>query len=693
MSTADAMSHVALDFETHFRYSFQTNMNISELARRLNVSTHELRARLPEVGIDIGQRAIKIDDRLAQTVMEKLGQEFLRRKRAPTPTATPTSTPVLKKEVVKDLVLDARTTPRELASALGVPVVEVISVLLKNGFVATINEYIDFETASIVALEFGREATRAGNDASATDESKTAPAKDNAGKVQNGVPRAPVIVMMGHIDHGKTTLLDAVRKTKVAAGEAGGITQHIGAYQAKHRTALFTIIDTPGHEAFLSLRSRGAQVADIAILVVAADDGVKPQTIESLRIIERAGIPFVVALNKVDREAADIDLTKKQLSEAGVIPKEWGGTVRVVPISAKEGTGIDELFDAVIKTVNEAIGVPHARAEGSGAGVIIEAHLDRGEGPVATALVQEGSVNVRDTIVAGNASGKIRGMRDFAGKNVLRAGPSSPVQIFGLRGMPDVGTPFVAARGAKVEEISRGMQEGARKIARGVAFNPQEDAGKRLVLIVKADRIGALEAFTEGLLRMKEQGVQLSIAEEGLGDITDSDVMLAQKIGGRIYGFAVDVLQSAEKFAREQGVVIFSSPIIYKLFERIGEDVKAVRPKRIKREDVGRARVLKLFRRDGKEEIVGGKVIAGALTSSSHLLFEVVRNRKSLGVVGELLELRAGPSVIKDVQQGTECGFRVKIRTPLAANDELSLYREVEEKDEQHASSPGIHAA
>lgn len=651
-------------------FDIVAKMNISELARRLNVSIPELRTKFVELGIDIGARAIKIDDRLAQEVMEKAGSELLSRRRAP---AAPAAQPQVKEqEAPKELLLPAHTTVRELASILNVPVADVITVLLKNGFVATINEEIDFETASIAALEFGREAKRKGREEIATDEG---PGVRTESSKSEGEPRAPVVVVMGHIDHGKTTLLDALRSTKVAKTEAGGITQHIGAYQAVHRGKPITVIDTPGHEAFLSLRSRGAQVADLAILVVAADDGVKPQTVESLRIIDRVHVPMLVAINKIDREGADAERAKRQLADAGVIPKEWGGTVRMVPISAKERTGLDTLLDAVWEVLEGAGGVPHARAEGPARGVVIEAHLDRGEGPVAAMLIQEGTLSVRDTIVAGGAVGKIRGMRDANGKTLTMAGPATPVQIFGLQGLPAVGTPFVS--GEEVAHIRQGTI--TRRIGRGIASRPPEEGKVRLVLFVKSDRIGSLEAMTEGLARMEEEGVSLTIAEEGLGDITESDVVLAKKIGAAIYGFGVGVLPSAREFAREEQVPISTSPIIYELFDRVRQDVDAVRPRTTRRETLGRIRILKLFRRSGNEEIAGGRVEEGII-SGGGVKMDVVRERRGRVSSGELLELHIGPSVAKEVRAGAECGVRVACRTPLAVGDELRMYREVLEE-------------
>src|SRR3990167_1153268 len=416
-------------------------MNITELARRLRVRPDELLQKLPELGFAVGARAIKVDDRQAQKIMEAWAEmsrkERLARKVEMQKAHSGTRLE-MPEEDRKPVKIPAITTVRDFASLLDLSVPRVMQELMRNGILASINERIDFDTASILAEDLGFRAEREEGtkemDTEGVDKIRNRAEGENPEDLQR---RPPVIVVMGHVDHGKTKLLDAIRQTNVIDTEAGGITQHIGAYQVERRNQPLTFIDTPGHEAFTVMRSRGAKVADIAILVVAADDGVQPQTKEAIDIIKSSGMPFLVALNKIDREEANVDRVKGELSELKLVPEDWGGDVIMIPISAKQGTGVEILLDNLLIIAEmereRIVANPHRHALGT----IIESHVDPAEGPVATALVQTGTLKLGDTLGVTDAfCGRVRAMRNWSGESVKTAGPSMPVKIVGFKFAP-----------------------------------------------------------------------------------------------------------------------------------------------------------------------------------------------------------------------------------------------------------------
>ncbi|MEK7067407.1 MAG: translation initiation factor IF-2 N-terminal domain-containing protein, partial [Patescibacteria group bacterium] len=418
-------------------------MNITELARRLKIPTGQLKDELPRLGFDIGRRAIKIDDAVAEKVT-KLWAERQRSQRA-------SQYVVVEKKLgstvaatgAREVAIPAILTPREFAALTGYPVSTIVGELFKNGIMASINERIDFETACIIAQDLGFVTKPAEVVAESVVEQANAMALGDLLQEADGAKlteRPPVVVVMGHVDHGKTTLLDAIRSTNVAGGEAGAITQHIGAYQVVEKGRKITFLDTPGHEAFSAMRSRGGRLADVAIIVVAADDGLQPQTLEAIEIAQREKLPFVVAINKIDKENADLERVKKALADLNLLPEDWGGKTICVPISAKGKTGLPELLDMVLLLAD----IEKFQADSSRAavGTIIESHLDKGEGPVATALIQTGTLKVGDYVVAGHATGKVRAMRDFKGNLLEAAVPSTPVRVLGFKQVPPAGEVF-----------------------------------------------------------------------------------------------------------------------------------------------------------------------------------------------------------------------------------------------------------
>ena len=415
-------------------------MNVTELARKLKIPTKELLEILPVVGFDIGRRAIKIDNRQAQRIIEKWPMLLAQYEEITKPDEEEKVVDEIQEK--KKIALGQTIRVKDFAEKLKMPLAKVMAELMKNGVLSSMNEEIDFDTAAIIGEELGFEVesdNSAQSDKEETTSQKLEGLLNEEDKTKLSA-RPPVIVVMGHVDHGKTKLLDSIRKTKVIEGESGGITQHIGAYQAVKNDKLITFIDTPGHEAFTTMRSRGARVADIAILVVAADDSIQPQTKESIKIIKSAGLPMIVAINKIDKPDANPEKVKQDLAAMNLTPEEWGGKTITVPISAKEGTGIDDLLEMILLITETEKNNIMANPEKLAVGTIIESHVDKGEGPVATALVQNGTLRQGDLVeVTGSFYGKIRAMKDFTGKDIKEAGPSTPVKILGLKAAPSVG--------------------------------------------------------------------------------------------------------------------------------------------------------------------------------------------------------------------------------------------------------------
>ena len=550
-------------------------MNISELARRLNVATEDLRSQLPALGFSIGRHAIKINDREAQKIQEawqdKKRRDRLTLKRdeqmARAEAQRSGEKPVLDKKVTLPNVVSVR----DFATHLELPIAKVMQELLRNGILASLNERIDYDTAAIVAEDLGYEAIK--EEAQVDVESDEAGSKRLEEMVsgeakENLVTRPPVIVVMGHVDHGKTKILDAIRTTHVMESEAGGITQHIGAYQVVRKNKLITFIDTPGHEAFTVMRSRGAKVADIAILVVAADDGVQPQTKEAVNIIKAAGLPYVVAINKIDKPDANVEKVKAELAELNLIPEEWGGKTLIVPVSAKVGTGIDELLDMLL-LVNEMekekiVANPERRA----AGTIIDSHIDKGAGPVATVLVQSGTLKVGDSIgVRGALYGRVRSMKDWRGELVQTAPPSTPVKVLGFKAAPAVGDVLEVPEDAKALEkmkdkpVKSGVAD-TSTISRQPTVESKE--GKQLLnIIIRADVLGSLEAVLGMMEKIKHEAVGVEIVAKGLGNITDADVLKAHATGSVVYAFGVKAITTAAEHGRDTEVEILEYDIIY----------------------------------------------------------------------------------------------------------------------------------
>lgn len=547
----------------------------------------------------------------------------------------------------------------ELATRLKVTATEVIKKLMMLGVMATINEEIDFDTASLVAEELGAKVE---HEVIVTIEDRLIDEDDDAEDTEE---RCPVVVVMGHVDHGKTSILDRIRNAHVTAGEAGGITQHIGAYQVRYEGKDITFLDTPGHEAFTAMRARGANITDIAILVVAADDGIMPQTVESINHAKAAGITVIVAINKMDKEGANPDRVKEELTKYGMVCEEWGGDVICVPVSAKTGEGIDELLENIllVAETSELKANPDRCAKGT----VVEARLDKGRGPIATLLVQNGTLHTGDVIIAGTAVGRVRVMTNDKGKTVHTAGPSVPVEITGLAEVPEAGDVFNAVED---ERLARELVEQRKHEAKQAKFNEyqkvtldnlfsqiEQGEMKELSLIVKADVQGSVEAVTQSLEKLSNEEVRVRVIHGGVGGIKESDVMLASASNAIIIGFNVRPDQTAEEIAARDKVDIRTYRVIYDAIEEIETAMKGMLAPKYREVVMGRIEVRQVYKISNVGAVAGAYVLSGKVTRQCEI--RVVRD----GIViaeDKMSSLKRFKDDAKEVGEGYECGITLE---------------------------------
>ena len=657
-------------------------MNISELARRLRTNPDEVREKLPLLGFDVGHRAIKVDDRHVNKIMEKWS-EMKKTERLKLKYAREEKIKEEAKAVVNKVELPKVLTVREFAAKLGLPINLVIGELMKNGILASLNERIDYDTAVIVAQDLGYEV---GSEEKKDEHASTGISADELKTMLEGedqtklATRPPVVVIMGHVDHGKTQLLDTIRKTNVAKGESGGITQHIGAYQVVRKDRGITFIDTPGHEAFTVMRSRGARVADIAVLVVAADDGVQPQTVEVIKIIQAAKLPFVVVLNKIDKPGLDLQRVKTQISEQGVIPEEWGGTVPFVQVSGKTGQGIDDLLETILLVADIDKEKIRANPDRRAVGTVIESHVDKGEGPVATVLVQSGTLRRNDELeIGGVLYARVRAMKDWNGVQTDAAVPGMPVKILGFKIAPQVGdicqVPEDARELKKVRKQHTVEKQASSAMVIQKKDDEQSEEKKRptLNIVLKADVLGSLEAIMGTLEKMKTEDVAAVVVGKGLGNITDGDVTRAEATGGIVMGFNVRTTREAEILARDKKVEIKNSKIIYELFDEVKRRLQTLLPAEIIKTPLGKLEVLAIFRIDKTGQVIGGRVTEGHLNVGAHA---VLYRGEEPTDEGKVLQLQAGKQDTTEVRMGQECGIKVSFRRPVLVGDVLDVFTE-----------------
>ncbi|SNY54124.1 bacterial translation initiation factor 2 (bIF-2) [Arsukibacterium tuosuense] len=579
--------------------------------------------------------------------------------------------------VEREVKIGETITVAELAAKMAVKASEVIKTMMKMGAMATINQVIDQETAAIVCEEMGHKFTL-----TKENELEEAVMSDRAGEGELE-PRAPVVTVMGHVDHGKTSLLDYIRKAKVADGEAGGITQHIGAYHVETDRGMVTFLDTPGHAAFTSMRARGAKATDIVILVVAADDGVMPQTKEAIQHAKAAGVPLVVAVNKIDKPEADPDRVRNELSQFDVISEEWGGDTQFVQVSAKSGQGIDDLLEAILNQAEllELKAVKNGLARGA----VIESRLDKGRGPVASILVQEGTLNQGDIVLCGFEYGRVRAMRDENGREIKVAGPSIPVEILGLSGVPQAGDEVTVVKDErKAREVALYRQGKFRdvKLARqqkakleNMFANMEEGDVSELNLVLKGDVQGSVQAISESLAKLSTEEVKIKIIGSGVGGITETDVTLAAASQAIIIGFNVRADASARKMIEDEGLDLRYYSIIYELLDEVRAAMTGMLAPEFKQQIIGLAQVRDVFRSPKFGAIAGCMVTEGMI--KRHAPIRVLRDNVVI-FEGELESLRRFKDDVNEVRNGFECGIGVKNYNDVREGDQIEVFETIQ---------------
>jgi len=582
---------------------------------------------------------------------------------------------------------------KELAEYLDVKTVDIIKELMKNGVMANINQQIDFDTAAIVADSFGVQASPMAMDSAIAEEvvgegegtqvkltTRSEFFSVDGEAAENLKPRPPVVTVMGHVDHGKTSLLDAVRQTKVAAGEAGGITQSIGAYVVEEKGRRIVFLDTPGHEAFTAMRARGAQVTDVAVLVVAADDGVMPQTVEAISHAKAAQVPILVAINKIDKEGANPDRVKQGLSEQGLVPEDWGGQTVMVPVSAKQKTGISELLEMILLVAD--LQDLKANPAKLAAGTIIDAHLEKGRGPVATVLVQSGTLRVGDNLVVGHIFGKVRALIDDRGRKMKEAGPATPAVVTGLPDVPTAGDIFQVVSSEKVARTIAGQRAEQYRVATlaqtrrvtlaDLSAQVGKGAVKDLNLVLKADSNGSVEALKGSLLKIQDPQVQIKIVFEGVGPVTESDILLAAVSNALVIAFNVKTDALGQKAAEREKVDIRSYDVVYNVTNDIERAIQGLYEPTFVQVWEGRADVLTPIKIPKLGIIAGSRVQDGKITSGSTA--KVLRDNKLIHE-GQIAGLKRFKDDVKEVVAGLECGIRVDGYQDFQEGDVIESYQ------------------
>lgn len=555
------------------------------------------------------------------------------------------------KKTLKIIDVPQVVTIRSLAELVGVTTSEVIEVLFRSGVSATINESIDYETAALIAEDLGVELRQ---------EQSQLKKEEISTDTQEQTKRPPVVTIMGHVDHGKTLLLDAIRETNIIAQESGGITQHIGAYQVslKHDGTKreITFLDTPGHSAFSALRAHGANVTDIVILVVAANEGVKPQTVEAISHAKAAQVPIIVAINKIDLPDADLEKVKTQLSQHGLVSEDWGGTIPMVSVSAKTHKNINELLDMVllVADLQEYTADPHAQARG----VVIESHVSAGLGPIATVLIQQGTLRKGDFVVAGKTWGKVKKITNWLNVTIDSAPPSYPAVIAGLKAIPAFGENFESVTSEKLAkellttDTNKGSVRSASDGARTKVFN----------VIIKADVVGSIEALKSSIHDVPSDDITIKIVSEGVGDVTESDIQLAQATESHIYGFRIQQPTIIEKLAKANGIIVKTFDIIYKLIDDLYSSIENAYVPDIVEEEIGKLHILKIFFQTKENVILGGKVLSGIIEPD--VKAKIAHTEDDLTMEGKISHIKIGPSEVTSVKKGDECGIEFIKRQP-----------------------------
>ena len=639
---------------------------VYQIAEEVGMSNKDILAKIKELGIEVENEKSELEEDDVELILDLIKEE----------NSGDSNT----------ITVEGALTVQQLAESLGKPATEVIMKLMKMGTMASLNQEVSFEVASQVASEYGFTLEVGGQEENSEEEIE-ALMEIEEDREEDLKPRPPVVTVMGHVDHGKTSLLDAIRSTHVTNSEAGGITQHIGASEVSINGQKIVFLDTPGHEAFTAMRARGAQVTDIAILVVAADDGIMPQTIEAINHAKAAGVPLIVAINKIDKPSANPDKVKQELSEQGLLVEDWGGDVIAVPVSARQKTGIDTLLEMIllVAEMEELKANPDKRAVGT----VVEAELDKGRGPVATVLVQGGTLKVGDPIVCGLASGKVRAMINSKGKRVKTAGPSTAVEILGLSEVPQGGDQFVAVPSDKV---ARNIAEKRQQIAREEMlkanqrmsldqFFDQMNEGqvKDLNVIIKADVQGSVQAVKQSFEKLSNDEVGVRVIHGGVGAINESDVTLAAASNAIIIGFNVRPVPSAESLAEKESVDVRSYTIIYKAIEDIQAAMSGMLDPEYRDEDTGKAEIREVYKISGVGTVSGCYVTSGKIYRNG----KVRIGRDGISIhEGEIQALKRFKDDVKEVNNGYECGMSFVNYNDIKVGDIVEAYitKEIERK-------------
>ena len=674
------------------------SISISDLARKLRITNQELLEKATEYGLDIGKKAIKINDSLAEQFLQQYKDEQRKQKTKDKVTKLKSNIESTEEKKEKTPLNDDRVIKignsiivHEFATKLKLPVTKVIGSLMKNGIFANLNQSIDFDIATIIAEELGyKTELYEENKIQSFDEIIKKDLKEKI-EIKNSdtscdlIYRPAVVVVMGHVDHGKTKLLDVIANTNKMAKESGGITQHIGAFEIERNGRFITFIDTPGHEAFQAMRARGGEVADVAILLVAANEGIKPQTIEAIKIIEQEKIPFVVAINKIDLPDANIDRVKTGLTELNLAPEDWGGDTICAEISAMKNTGIDELLDLVLLAVDLDKEKLLTNPCGEAMGIIIESRVDKNEGVKATIILQTGRLAVGDDVIVNGVCGRIKTIKNHLGQIIENALPGHPVEILGLKNIPNVGD---------IMEVISDKSELKKKLKAYCYVNSQEEKQKSytvkansskdiiaLNVIAKCDFFGSSEALRSSIEKIVEKisdlNVKINIIKFGVGSINENDIFSAQETNSIVLGFNVTISPLASMIAREKEVKVKNSKIIYELTDFIYDELEAIIPIDTKIETYAKAKVLKSFSINKKSQIIGCTINSGEIKSPSSFY---VKRVGEIIATGSLESLRVEKNEVKKVVPGNECGMSVKCDCEIKELDELEFYNELKVK-------------
>lgn len=632
---------------------------VYNLAKELGISSKKLIEKLEELDIQVANHMSSISEEEAELIMELFNEMEVEEV----------------DESLEPVEIDGKLTVGNLSNALDKKSSDIIMALMKAGVMANINQELDLETASNIAKEYSKRIVIKEEE----EELDILPEQLEEDKEEDLSLRPPIVTVMGHVDHGKTTLLDSIRSTNVTKSEAGGITQHIGASTIRINDKKIVFLDTPGHEAFTSMRARGAQVTDIAILVVAADDGLMPQTIEAINHAKAAQVPIIVAINKMDKPSANPDKVKQELSEQGLLVEDWGGEIISVPVSALKGENIDTLLEMIllVAEMEELKANPNRKAVGT----VVEAELDKGRGPVATVVVQNGTLNVGDPIVVGSSCGKIRAMINDKGKRVKKAGPSSPVEILGLSDVPEGGDQFVVVGSEKIArsiserrklKIREAQMKATQKVSLDILFEQMKQGDlKELNIIIKADVQGSVQAVRQSLEKLSNDEVVIKVIHGGVGAITESDVMLASASNAIIIGFNVRPVSGVKDVAERESVDVRTYTIIYKAIEDIKDAMTGMLDPEFEEVEIGKAQIRATFKVSGVGTIAGCYVTEGKITRNAGA--RLVRD----GIViheGKLSSLKRFKDDVKEVASGYECGMGFENYNDLKEGDFIEAY-------------------